>query len=188
MPETRESLPAGKSWDDVWRKGGKSLHPMGNPKAFIAAAAWLDAPGIYEVEDWGCGGGYFKPFLAHGQTWRGVDACGESIAVEIADLTKPRYRKVDGIFCRGVLEHCHEWGAIIDNVVRCFTCRAVITLWLPFVEKTHNSNPNGIPVYRIKREDFFSHIPDACHHMTMEVTRTKGEVNEVLILLKKDKK
>jgi len=186
MFENRESLKAGKPWDGVWSRS-KGFHQMGNASAFEVAAAWLDQPGILTVEDWGCGGGYFKPFLASHQTWIGVDACVESAALEIADLTRPRSRAVDGIHCRGVIEHCHAWDVVVDNVVRCFTKRAVLTLWLPFSEETtYNSTSSGVPVYRIKKEDLFNRFPSDVSTKITEVPRTKGIENEVVVMLSRE--
>ncbi len=188
----RPSAPVGRPWEGVWSNSG-SEHAMGNPAAFQAAADWLKDPQIRVVEDWGCGCGHFKPYVGHWQEWRGVDACGASAATVVDDLRKPR-EVVDGIHCRGVLEHNDDWELILRNLYHSFRLRAAITIWLPLVPKGKTKREGKeMAVWRYSKEDIIGKRPDdpmfiptnvTCVHQ-MTVPRTKIEGCETVFCLER---
>ena len=149
-----ESKGLGRLWDNYWSKTTADLCTMGNPAIMQEAARFLNVPDIVTVEDWGCGIGQFKPYLARHQQWIGVDGCGTSGAIKIEALDSYR-SDADGLYMRGVLEHNPEtWEAILRNALASFTRRAVIVLWLPLVEEPEVNARNYFPLNRIGREDF----------------------------------
>ena len=98
------------------------------------AAEFLNVPEVVDVEDWGCGMGHFRPYLAAHQRWIGVDGSEWSQATKIVDLTNYQ-SAVDGIHMRGVIEHNLEWQAILEAAMDSFTKRAVLTVYEPFVDE-----------------------------------------------------
>lgn len=100
--------------------------------AEISARFLLD---MSEVEDWGCGLGGFKNFLTEKQKYIGIDGSNSPFADKIVDLEN-YFSNVDGIMMRGVLEHNHNWGKILENAVKSFRSKFALVLFTPFVEET----------------------------------------------------
>ena len=159
----RPSQGIGVYWDGIWSRH-KTRHTMGNDHAFRAAARWLDQPHIVTVEDWGCGCGHFGPFLATHQQYIGVDACGQSQASRIADL-RTYTSCADGLHLRGVLEHNEDWRLILDNALRSFRYRAVLSFYRGWGGERLDKR---VPVIAFDRADIRRCIPD--HVVVTETT------------------
>lgn len=182
---SRPSAGIGEKWEPIWR-GGNPTHPMGSPLAFQLAAAYLDEPSVTTVEDWGCGCGHFRPYLAEHQTWIGVDGCGVSAALVIADLTKYR-SDPDAVHMRGVIEHNDEWQAVLDNFLSSFKRLGVLTIFLPWAERTVRwKNSRDFIVHSYRREDVLDRLPS---NVTLEheiaIPKIQGEGNETILCLRK---
>jgi hypothetical protein len=90
------------------------------------AGTFLSGGGL--VEDWGCGAGWAREFIA--APYRGVDGCWSRFADEQVDLSTYR-SSVPRIFMRHVLEHNWDWRVILENLLCSFTERAMLVLFLP---------------------------------------------------------
>ena len=116
-------------WDS-WYERDTEPSVYGDPKTAQLAAEWLNEPGIQQVEDWGCGHGGFKTFLAPHQTYIGVDGSKSHYASVIADLVTYR-SSVDAVHLRHVLEHNVDWRPILRNALASFRRRGVLTVFTP---------------------------------------------------------
>ena len=120
------SVGIGAKWDGIWaRHAAGHESRMLNPEAADVAADWLSP--CASVEDWGCGHGLFRRHLPAGVKWVGVDACAQSAAEVVADLTIYR-SQTPGLHMRGVLEHNQAWRSILDNALASYAQRAVIVV------------------------------------------------------------
>lgn len=106
-----------------------------DPHTAGLAGEFLRHETIQEVEDWGCGYGGFKEYLAPHQRYIGVDGSQTPFAERIVDLETYR-SDVDAIHLRHVLEHNINWHSILSNALLSFKKRMVLTLFTPFVEET----------------------------------------------------
>lgn len=94
------------------------------------AAEWLDG---LPVEDWGSGFGWFG--LLHNGAYLAVDGTPSRWCDLVADLA--HYRSTTpGLLLRHVLEHDHQWAAILDNAVASFTERMCVILFTPLQFET----------------------------------------------------
>jgi hypothetical protein len=170
-----DSIGLGKKWDRVWKRGHTGW--MLNRQAAQIAAAWLSHCPV--VEDWGCGHGLFKDYLPSTCQWIGVDGCSTSAATVVADLTTYR-SSVAGLHMRGVLEHNTEWETILDNALASYTQRAVIVMYLSFVEKHQDGSAGEFLEQRFTREEIVSHLVG---HPFVEKTAPRKNDHEVLLLV-----
>ena len=86
------------------------------------------------MEDWGCGRGGFRRFCVSDR-YTGIDGSRAPFTDRIADLRA--YRSLaPGVLLRHVLEHDHQWPAILDNAVASFQRKLCLILFTPFSEET----------------------------------------------------
>ncbi len=112
-------------------------YAYGETDTYHLGAQWL-AP-CAEVQDWGCGRGYFKVAWEQHAKGRyvGVDVGVDSVPTHnpfadvVADLTNYR-TSTSGIFMRHVLEHNYEWRDILDNAASSFTDRMFLAIFTPW--------------------------------------------------------
>lgn len=126
----------------------------GADDTYVRAAQWVQH--CRTVEDWGAGGGGLHRFLHTGVHYVGVDSSATPYAGVMADLVSYR-STADGVVLRHVLEHNHDWRAVLDNAVASFTQRLVVVLFTPRVGATHllatEVGYGDVPVYAFARED-----------------------------------
>jgi len=109
----------------------KGTFEYGNTVTYDKAAEYLQTCNI--VEDWGCGGCFFKNKCK--TTYIGVDGSNTPFAdkkVELLNYTS----NVDGILLRHVLEHNYEWKKILDNALKSFNKRMCLVLFTPLSTET----------------------------------------------------
>lgn len=119
------------------------------------------------VEDWGCGRGWFRNFVAQG--YRGIDYgvdllhAHNEFVDEYADL---RYytSEVDGIFMRAVLEHNLDWRPILANAVASFRHKFCLVIFTPFSEETHPLSFDDRPRYVEPVPDMSFRFEDITEH------------------------
>lgn len=114
-------------------------YPYGEIDTYVAGAQWL--AGCSQVEDWGCGRGYFKvaweDHVAGPGRYIGIDVGVDSVPTHnpfadvTADLTTYR-SETPGLFMRHVLEHNYEWRDILGNAVASFTDRMFLAIFTPW--------------------------------------------------------
>jgi hypothetical protein len=122
----------GRREDGERHTGQPRPRRFGCDTTYKRGAAYLASVG--QVEDWGCGTGYFKRFVAAG-CYRGIDRDPSASCDLIADLVGYS-STVDAIFLRHVLEHDLRWRSILRNAVDSFRRRMVLILYTPFVRAT----------------------------------------------------
>lgn len=144
------------AWDHVHADLTEPLG-YGEGQTYKLAADWLE--GCSPIEDWGCGGGYFSQFVPP-EAYIGVDGSRTPYATVTADLV--HYRSTcEGLLLRHVLEHSHEWAAILDNALASFTKRMCIVLFTPLVGRTHvlHTEPeyDNVPVIAFSIDEITEH-------------------------------
>lgn len=120
-------------WNEFY-KGRTKRKMYSDPITATLASQWLNIKEIKTIEDWGCGFGGFKDYVAPHQTYVGVDGSESAFVDKIEDLEKYT-TVVDAIHMRHVLEHNQQWRIIFRNFLKSFEKRAVLTLFTPFTEK-----------------------------------------------------
>lgn len=151
-------------WDRTYA-GSPGRAVYGDPLTVEKAAAFFKHREIATVEDWGCGLGGLKNHLAKRQRYIGVDGSRSPYADVIADLEHYK-SEADAIHLRHVLEHNPRWEIVLDNVLRSFRRRLVLTLFTPLMEETRviaeypNFNGTGVTMVDIafRREDIVSRL------------------------------
>jgi GNAT superfamily N-acetyltransferase len=141
---------------------------LARPKSYGLEATYLMAAAFLadmnEVEDWGCGGGGFRPWCLCPK-YRGVDGSRTPFADEIVDLTSYQGRGVDAILLRHVLEHNYAWEKILANAVRSFRRKLCVVLFTPLGKREtivvgrtllEETLVPDLSLPRLDLEDFFS--------------------------------
>ena len=105
-----------------------------DPLTASMASHWLDQPDILTIEDWGCGYGGFKEYIAAHQTYVGIDGSNTIFADKTEDLVT-YLTSVDAIHMRHILEHNQDWRSILNNFLYSFNKRAVLTVFTPFTQQ-----------------------------------------------------
>jgi hypothetical protein len=163
-------------WDE-WYASLREPRPYGDMLTYVLAARFLQD--CEEIEDWGCGAGWFRRYVASA-TYRGIDGSTTPFADVVADLIE-YHSSAEGILLRHVLEHNERWHEILANAVASFTRRLVVVLFTPIVERTRviAHNPIGVPNIAFALDDitcFFrgfdwsrSEISTFCHYRVENV-------------------
>jgi hypothetical protein len=118
-----------------WNAGYEKLkapEPYGDTVTYRLGAIWLQP--CSTVEDWGCGAGWFRQFCT-APTYIGIDGSDTPFLTKKADLVSYR-SSVEGIFMRHILEHNHDWKAILRNAIQSFSKRMCLILFTPLTETT----------------------------------------------------
>jgi hypothetical protein len=142
-----------------------------------------------EVEDWGCGGGGLRAYLQDGTAYRGVDGSATPFADTIADLREYR-SDAEAIVLRHVLEHNHDWRAVLSNALASFRRKLVIALFTPMGEQTKvlavEDDFGGVPVLSFGWEDLLLAIPEALRaDVVMLVDSDTHYGTETVLLIKR---
>lgn len=147
-------------WDH-WYSGLCVSEPQayGDTTTYHLAADWL---GDMQVEDWGCGKGFFRTLIPS-HFYTGVDGSSTPFADKIVDLCSYRSH-VEGILLRHVLEHNDNWTEILANALVSATERIVLILFTPMTDVTTViCRPDDIDVPDISFSHFelMSHVEPA---------------------------
>lgn len=168
LPTAATEVSRAGLWDSDYSKQGYQRQVYGDDTTVRKGAAFLNQPDIITVEDWGCGYGGVKLYLAAHQKYIGIDGSRSLFADKIADLEKYT-SSADGIFLRHVLDHNPNWQTVLTNALSSFKKRMVLILFTPYQEETRvireypNWGGSGQSMWDIgfKRSDiidFFSHL------------------------------
>jgi hypothetical protein len=146
-------------WDH-WYEGVTEPAPYGDTQTYSIAASFLGT--CPDVEDWGCGKGYFKTILDPKVKYTGVDGTWSPFADVHADL-EHYTSNASGILLRHVLEHNYGWPNILANAVHSFGQKLAIILFTPMVPVTmeiaYNYDP-GVPDLSFARHDIEGWLDD----------------------------
>ncbi len=179
-------------WTKRYTRKKRKRRMYGDVFTAKKAAAFLNHETICDVEDWGCGHGGFKSYLAHHQNYIGIDGSETQFADKIVDLETYR-SSVDAIHLRHVLEHNPEWNKILENAIASFNKRMVVTLFTPFADKTkviaeypEYSGTDVIMVdLSLNREEFLSFFEGLEWSSEENLkTKTQYEVEHIFFLKK----
>jgi hypothetical protein len=114
-------------WEPAFR-GLTQPVPFGDTRTYELGARFLSD--CTEIEDWGCGSGWLRRYLAPGQHYRGIDGTATPFTDEIVDLTTYR-SDTEAIFMRHVLEHNYAWRDILAGAIASFRRKLVLVLFTP---------------------------------------------------------
>lgn len=127
----------------------------GDSESYRLGATWLAK--CPTVEDWGCGLGWFRQFLAPEQIYVGVDGSHSKFADVVADLEVYRSSTTAGLFMRHVLEHNRNWRPVLANALASFTKRMVLVIFTPWQQETTELRVEGaygdVPTIGFARKD-----------------------------------
>jgi hypothetical protein len=115
-------------WES-WYSNLSAPESYGDSKSYRIGAEELS--NCSEVEDWGCGKGWFAQFLPDHVRYTGLDGSHSKFADKIVDLEKYT-STVEGVFMRHVLEHNYEWETVLSNALDSFTKKFVLCIFTPF--------------------------------------------------------
>ena len=120
-------------WNSWYDKLDRNIEPFeyGNTVTYSKAADFFYD--CKEVEDWGCGGGFFKKFCK--TKYIGIDGSNSPFAhikVDLHDYTS----KVDAILLRHVIEHNYEWKKVLNNALSSFNKKLCLVLFTPLSNTT----------------------------------------------------
>jgi hypothetical protein len=149
-------------WDRFY-KSKKDRKVYDDPATAKIAGALLNQENIQTIQDWGCGYGGFKDYIGEQQTYIGVDGSKTRYADVIADLEEYT-SDVDAVHVRHILEHNPGWLNILNNSLKSFNKRMVLTLFTPYQDETKvihrypNFNNTGVEMVDIgfARNDLIS--------------------------------
>ncbi len=114
-----------------WDRYNGHVFPYGATASYHQGVEWLSDQPV--IADWGCGPGYLKTLLKPGIKYIGIDGSKSPNADVIADLETYR-NDVPALFMRHVLEHNHNWKAIMQNALASFQNKFFLVLFTPLQE------------------------------------------------------
>ena len=141
----------------LWENAYRGEHPRavyGDATTARVAGGYLNRADVLTVEDWGCGLGGFKHCIGAWQRYVGIDGSRSPYSDLVADLENYS-GGADAVHLRHVLEHNPGWERILDNALRSFGRRMVLTTFTPFQDVTRviarypNFNGTGIEMVDI---------------------------------------
>lgn len=129
-------------WDSIYQSLSEPS-PYGDTKSYLIAEEWLRKK---QVEDWGCGKGWFK--LIHEGAYTGIDGSNTPFADAIQDLSTYTSR-CESILLRHVLEHDAKWPSIWRNALQSAQDTIVLILFTPISQESTITNAidkqTGVP-------------------------------------------
>lgn len=164
-------------WNE-WYQGLESPEAYGDTATYALGADFLKD--CKEIEDWGCGKGWFRAFVPESIKYTGVDGSENKFVDKVVDLEKYT-SKVEGIYMRHVLEHNYEWKKVLQNAVDSFTKKMVLVVFTPFSEgKTEQIDfihSVGVPDMSFSQEELEEVLGD--NKFTIETIESGGTAYRV---------
>lgn len=149
-----------KKWDFIYSSTSDDSHKIsryGEDLTYLKG--WKFLKDCTEIEDWGCGFGYFSNFVPIDR-YKGIDGSCSKAASVYADLEEYKSR-TSGIFMRHILEHNENWEKVLANAIASFRHRMVLIIFTPFADETKQIgwNPlHEVPNISFKKEDLTKHF------------------------------
>jgi hypothetical protein len=163
---------------DPWYRAGDGQQAYADTATYGLAAAWLDG---LDVEDWGCGLGWFRRF--HRGGYLGVDGTRSRWCDVHADLAA--YRSMsEGVLLRHVLEHDPRWRDVLDNAVASTQRRLCVVLFTPPQDETRvlaeDVGGLGVPDIGFRLADVTDRL-DGLRHTVETLETDSGYGQETVI-------
>lgn len=175
-------------WDRFWSPEGARPTAFGIPASYDVAARWL-CEGLHKpcaiaprLADWGCGancGSVLRAVRSCGVPadwvrYIGIDCAWTDCATVRGDLAAVEVRSELALM-RHVLEHNHDWRAILANFLQSFTERAALVIFTKWADETHLSHEDATaPYLRFRKAD----ITEVLGDLLAEERVVKGESRE----------
>lgn len=171
---------------------GRPQQPYDDPQSYRRGAEFLKD--CRQVEDWGCGYGWFgRTLQEHSSTCvRNLDGSRSDFVHEVVDLQNYRSH-VEGIFLRGVLEHNYAWPQILSNALHSFTHKMALVCFTPFSHATRNLydfrfNDGGtVPVLSLSHSELtacLQSVPGIICHVESLASQTEFGIEHIFYLEK----
>jgi len=166
--------------------------PFGDEVTYHRAAQFL--ADCEQIEDWGCGFGWFSKILAGHSDAHVQNLDGTKTEFSDRQVNLCNYRsQSEGILLRHVLEHNHGWRQVLENALHSFQRKLVIVIYTPFTKETHNRNDHEfedgttVPVISFRLEDLqdcFARHPEISVSEERLQTRTEFRDEQIFYLEK----
>lgn len=143
--------------------------PYADETTYRIAEQWLAG---LDVEDWGCGYGWFRHH--HRGGYLGVDGTA-GFADVVADLTEYR-SETPGLLLRHVLEHDTDWPKILDNAAASATEVLVVVVFTPksdVCEQVGWTDDLGVPDLTIPHQELTAVCPEWVTYRTESQYQTE---------------
>jgi hypothetical protein len=145
-------------WNN-WYSGLSNLEPYGRTESYKIGADFLKD--CKEIEDWGCGKGWFRTAVSNNSRYIGLDGSHNKFVDKHVDLEKYT-SNIDGIFMRHILEHNYGWENILSNALKSFTKKMVLIIFTPWSEKETKqigfTDSVGVPDLSFSRNDIEKYL------------------------------
>ena len=155
--------------------------PFGDEVTYHRAAQFL--ADCEQIEDWGCGFGWFSKIMAGHNDAHVQKLDGTKTEFSDRQVNLCNYRsQSEGILLRHVLEHNHDWRQVLENALHSFQRKLVIVIYTPFTDETHNRNDHEfedgttVPVISFRLDDLqdcFAKYPEISVSEERLQTRTE---------------
>lgn len=146
---------------NIWYKDLKNIEPYGDTESYKIGSDFLFD--CEQVEDWGCGKGWFRLFLDRNSKYIGLDGTFNKFVDKHVDL-ETYTSNVDGIFMRHVLEHNYNWKIVLQNALKSFKKKMVLIIFTPWSEdKTKQigfTDSVGVPDISFLKDDIINMLDD----------------------------
>ena len=156
----------------------------GDKQTYGIALDWLKT--CPEIEDWGCGPGYFGKLLPFDIKYRGIDMAmfrnGSSEQIDLGEYTS----KVSGILIRHVLEHNYSWKRILENALSSFVYRMCVIMFIPPGDNSDpiNVSESYLPEFQLSKKVLLEMFQPYLKNVQYLDTRSQYR-NEVIYFLEK---
>ena len=137
------------------------------------------------IEDWGCGTCFFSTVLDPSISYKGIDGSWSKFTSELHDLVEYRSpSQPDGIFMRHILEHNHDWRAVLENALASFRRKMVLIIFTPWVDETRVlvNNANGVPDIAFAPKDIGAYLEPFDYTLHEVETKTQYGVEHIFYI------
>lgn len=142
-----------------WYSNLNNMEAYGDTSSYRLGADFLSD--CSEIEDWGCGKGWFRTVIPSTSKYVGLDGSHNKFVDKHVDLESYR-SSVEGIFMRHVLEHNYGWENVLSNAVQSFSKKMVLVLFTPWsngeTKQIGFTDSVGVPDLSFAKTDIEKHL------------------------------
>lgn len=132
-------------WDDFYKDLDAPDH-YGDTPTYEMGIDFLSS--CSDVEDWGCGKGWFKHLVKGRFPVTALDGSETPFADKVVDLEEYR-SKASGIFMRHVIEHNYKWDVVLENALASFRSKMFLAIFTPMNNGDEAEELAFVPVYNV---------------------------------------